>query len=347
VDRPNRILIVRMSALGDIVHALPVLAALGDAYPGAEIDWLADRRYAGVLDLVSGLSRRIIGRPGLIRAVRSMRARTYDVSLDLQGLVKSAVMARLSGAPRVIGFESRALRERAAAQFYTEFAAVDEHAHIIQKNFSVLPLLGVTTPRVEFPFEIPPSSVADRVAAETTRLGNGRFALINPGAAWPNKRWAPDRFGALAHHIHDRHGLPVYVLWGANESSLADAVVAHSMGAARRAPETTLGDLLALSTRAALMVSGDTGPLHLAAAVGTPVVGLYGPTWPQRNGPWHPDDVIVSRAAVCVCHHKRQCQREGGESRMCINDIGLTEVAEAVDRRLAKTGPPSSVQRPS
>ena len=106
-----------MSALGDIVHALPVLAALRDAYPDAEIDWLADYRYAGVLDFVEGLNRRIIGRPGLLYAVQSMRERAYDAAVDLQGLLKSAAMARLSGARRVIGFERDALRERGAAWF--------------------------------------------------------------------------------------------------------------------------------------------------------------------------------------------------------------------------------------
>jgi ADP-heptose:LPS heptosyltransferase len=163
--------------------------------------------------------------------------------------------------------------------------------------------------------------------------------LINPGAAWPNKRWAPSRFGALARTIRDRHGFPSYVLWGRKESLLADTVAASSDGAAVRAPETSLADLLALSKRAALMISGDTGPLHLAAAMSTPIVGLYGPTWPERNGPWHADDIVLSRAPQCSCHHKRSCQRRGVstgvESQMCINDISVEEVVDAVDRRLA------------
>jgi heptosyltransferase I len=330
----NRILIVRMSALGDIVHALPVLSAIREACPAAQIDWLADRRYAGVLDLVEGLSQRIIGRPGLIRAIGELRACNYDVAIDLQGLVKSAVMARLSGARRVIGFETASLRERSAAWFYTHTAPVSSSAHILQKNLSVLPLVDVPIPaQPRFPFVVASSSVAEHLAADAATRGGGQFALINPGAAWPNKRWPPSRFGALACAMRERHGLPSYVLWARDESVLADAVVASSNGAAVRAPETSLGDLLALSTRAALMVSGDTGPLHIAAAMSTPIVGLYGPTWPERNGPWLPDDIVVSRAAGCVCHHKRQCRRNG--SRMCMNDIAVEEVIDAVDRRLA------------
>jgi lipopolysaccharide heptosyltransferase I len=336
----QRILIVRMSALGDIVHALPVLAALRDRYPAAEIDWLVDRKYAGVLDLVEGLDRRILGRPGLLQAIGSMRERAYDVAIDLQGLLKSAAMARLSGAERVIGFESGALRERGAAWFYTEFSRVPRGVHIIHKNLSVLSKLGVEASRVRFPFVIPRSDVATHVSADAATRGSGGFGLLNPGAAWPNKRWPAARFGQLAQCLRERYQLPLYVLWGHGELSLAQMVESHSAGAAVTAPETSLGDLLALCSRAALMISGDTGPLHFAAAMSTPIVGIYGPTWPERNGPWSPDDVVVSRAAQCECHHKRRCLRDGagapGDSRMCISDITVDEIVEAVDRRLAR-----------
>lgn len=330
----NRILLVRMSALGDIVHALPVLAALGDAYPGAEIDWLADSPYAGVLDLVDGLTHRIVVRPGYMNALRVMRGRQYDAAVDLQGLLKSASAVWLSGARRVIGFETRALREPAAAWFYSETAAVPDHAHVIQKNMSVLPLLGVNDAGVRFPFRVPASSVASAVAGQARASGARGFALVNPGAGWPNKRWPPERFGRLARRIRERFGLPSFVLWGGGEAGLADTVVAASNGTATRAPETALGDLLALATVAKLMVSGDTGPVHLAAAMRTPIVGIYGPTWPERNGPWDPADEVVSRAGECECHHKRQCRR----SERCIDDITVDEVFAAVERRLAAAG---------
>jgi lipopolysaccharide heptosyltransferase I len=323
-----------MSALGDIVHALPVLSAIRAARPDVEIDWLADRKYAGILDFVDGVSQRVIGRPGLSRAVSQLRPRNYDVAIDLQGLLKSAAMAKLSGAKRVIGFEQRALRESAAAWFYTDTAVVDPRAHIIQKNYSVLPLLGIAPPaQVSFPFVVPPSPTVERLIDAVRVSGQRGLAVINPGAAWPNKRWAAERFGALAERLRDDHDLACVVLWGGDEASLADEVVAASGGAATRAPQTGLGDLLALSARAALMVSGDTGPMHIAAAMKTPIVGLYGPTWPERNGPWEPGDITVSRASTCVCHHKRRCQRSG---TMCINEITVDEVAEAVARRLTR-----------
>jgi heptosyltransferase-1 len=338
----NRILIVRMSALGDIVHALPVLSALREAFPSAAIDWLVDERYAGLLDHVHGLTSRILGRPGLLQAIQMMRGRDYDVALDLQGLLKSAAMARLAGARRVIGFETAGLREQGAAWFYSETSAVPAGAHIIQKNLSILARLGVGPRPVQFPFVIPESAVARQVLADAAARGPGRFVLINPGAGWPNKRWPPDRFGAVAAAIQEEHALPTFVLWGRNEGPLADAVVGTSRGAAMRTPETSLGDLLTLTSRAALMISGDTGPTHIAAAMGTPIVGLYGPTRPERNGPWHPDDVVVSRAMECVCHHKRECQRGGAVgtnvSQRCINDISVDEVVRAVRLRLSRPG---------
>jgi ADP-heptose:LPS heptosyltransferase len=159
----------------------------------------------------------------------------------------------------------------------------------------------------------------------------GRYALLNPGAAWPNKRWPPARFGVVARTLRENHGLTSAVLWGPREEPLALEVVAASKGAAVLAPQTTIADLVALARGAALMVSGDTGPTHIAAAVGTPLVALFGPTRPQRNGPWSPRDIAVSRDAICQCHHLRRCRVRA----MCLLDIQVGEVVDAVDRRLA------------
>jgi heptosyltransferase I len=332
-----RLLIVRMSALGDIVHALPVLQALRQAHPDAQIDWLADRKYADILNYVEGVTRVVIGRPGLARAVSTLRAAAYDVAIDLQGLLKSAAMARLSGAARVLGFARESLREPAAAWFYDETAPLPAGAHVVAKNLSILSLLGVSASRYAFGLRIPASAAADAVQHEAQHQRLRGIALVNPGAAWPNKRWVPARFGHVAAYLREAHALLPVVLWGKDEGPLAAAVVAAARGTAVQAPETSLGDLLALCRGAALMVSGDTGPLHIAAAAGTPLVGLYGPTWPERNGPWAPDDVVVSRADVCECHHKRRCRRDreaAAESRMCLTDISTDDVIRAVDRRL-------------
>jgi heptosyltransferase-1 len=334
----DRILIVRMSALGDIVHALPVLAALRRAWPDAKVDWIVDEAYASILTLAEGLNDRVIvrkkggGVTGYLGAVRHLRAQRYDVALDLQGLLKSAVWARLSGAARVIGFDRAHLREPMAAAFYSETVVPRDATHVIQKNLSILNALKIPAGPVELPLRAAAS------AATTTAIaaagGPGRYAVLNPGAAWPNKRWPAERFGELAAQLRARSGLPSLVTWGPSEQALADAVVGASGGAASLAPPTPIADLAAIMRGAALVVAGDTGPLHIAAAMGAPLVGLYGPTWPERNGPWHPADQVISRAGGCVCHHKRQCLR----GAPCINEITVADVVAAAERRLSAPG---------
>jgi heptosyltransferase I len=324
----TRVLLVRLGALGDIVHAIPVAAALRRAFPAARIDWLVASKHREILDLVPAIDRRLaIGDGSIFDAVRELRRACYDVTLDLQGLIKSAVLARSSAGARVIGFSSRYLRERLARLFYTEVHEPAGLTHVVRLNLSLLEPLGV---KVELP-EFPIDHVDSAVAREVEGRSGGRYALLNPGAAWPNKRWPPSRFGAVASALRDRHALPSVVLWGPGEQSLAEEVVAGSGGAAAVAPRTSVADLVALARGAALMVSGDTGPTHIAAAVGTPVVGIFGPTRPQRNGPWAPEDVTVSRDAVCRCQHLRRCRLP----TMCLLDIGVDEVLGAVERRLA------------
>jgi len=362
-----------MSALGDIVHALPVLAALRRAWPAARVDWIVDEAYASILSLAEGLHQRVIvrakesGNPstfaqgasadkkglppldtgappletgavsfgggwGYLDAVRYLRAQKYDVALDLQGLIKSAVWARLSGAARVIGFDRAHLREPLAASLYTETVVPLDAPHVIQKNLSILKVLAVPPAAIELPLH--PQAAAATAEAIVAAGGPGNYAVINPGAAWPNKRWPADRFGELAARLRAQSGLSSLVTWGPSERALAEQVIAASNGAAVAAPPTAIADLAVIMRDAALVVSGDTGPLHIAAAMGTPLVGLYGPTWPERNGPWHPDDQVISRAGGCVCHHKRQCLR----GAPCINEIEVTEVLTAAKRRLSLAG---------
>lgn len=339
----TRFLLVRLGALGDIVHAIPVAAALRRAFPMAQIDWLVSGKHREILDLVPTVDRCLAvkdrsgagGGASLLSAIGGIRRAHYDVAIDLQGLIKSAIIARLSGAPRVIGFGAKYAREPLAAFFYTEvhdpggegIYAPSEKRHVVDINLGLLAPLGVTPGAPEFPIDAPPSSAA-RTMAEAT---GGRYALLNPGAAWPNKRWPPPRLAALAAALRDRQHLKSVVLWGPGEFELAEEVVAASGGAAIMSPRTSIGDVVALARGAAVMVSGDTGPTHLAAAVGTPIVGIYGPTRPERNGPWLADDETVSRADLCECHHYRRCRIE----KMCLLDVEVTDVLEAVERRLA------------
>jgi lipopolysaccharide heptosyltransferase I len=330
-----KILIVRLGALGDIVHGLPVAAALRERYPDAQLDWLVDVRHAPLLDLVPVIDRRVAvdsRRWGAaFGAVRALRREGYDVAADLQGLVKSAALARVSGAMRVIGFSRAHLRESLAAWFYSEACDPGESWHVIDKNLSLLDLFGIAERRRQFPIAVPESNASGPIVERVRRDGLRGYALINPGAAWPNKQWPPERFGEVASALVSRHALLPVVVWGPGEQALATRVVEASGGVATVAPPTGVGDLLALAQGARLMVSGDTGPLHLAAAVGAPVVALFGPTDPARNGPWDAADISLSRFADCVCHYQRRCRR----SRGCIEDVTLEDVSGAIDRRLA------------
>ena len=308
--RPRRFLIVRLGALGDIVHAIPVAAALRRHFPDAVIDWLVSARHREILDLVTVLDARLPLRDrrgagkglGLVEATRQLRDARYDAAIDLQGLVKSAALARASGAPRVLGFSRLYLREPLARVFYTEvhdpggrgIYAPSETRHVVEINLGLIQELGVAAGPAEFPIAHLPSAVAARMAERT----NGAYALLNPGAAWPNKRWPPARLAAVARSLFERHGLMSVVLWGPGERELGEAVQAAAPEAAALSPETAIADIVELARGAAIMVSGDTGPTHIAAAVGTPIVGIYGPTRPERNGPWRPGDVTVSRAAA-------------------------------------------------
>jgi heptosyltransferase-1 len=352
------ILIVRLGALGDVVHAIPAAAALRAAFPDARIDWLVEAPHREIVDLVVGLDGVIAVRQssigGWIDAVRELRRVRYDVALDLQGLMKSAVFARASGAGRVIGFSIWHLREKTARPFYSETGEGPpeggprmpdsngvrdpsgvrlqaDHEHVIHKNLRLLRTLGVHDDRIVFPLAHVESPA---IAAVRETIGDRPFALINPGAAWPNKRWPPERFGEVALFLRDVRGLESIVLWGPGEGALARAVVQASVGAAHVAPATTISDLLALSRQAALMVSGDTGPTHIAAAAGTPVVALFGPTDPARNGPWSAGDEVISRYDVCGCHYDRRCH----QAAWCLAGVTVAEVTAAIQQRLTVHG---------
>jgi heptosyltransferase I len=327
-----RILLVRLGALGDIVHTIPAAAALRRALPAARIDWVVDARHAAFVSLVTAVDR-VVPLEGptaraWIRVVRTLRRQRYDAALDFQGLLKSAALARASGARRVAGFSMRHLREKSARPFYSEVEDDGGPGHVILKNLRLLRTIGVTTECVEFPLR----DVASPARDEARRgAGDCGVALINPGAAWPNKRWSAARYGEVAAFVRHACELQPYVVWGPGEEPLAREVVRTSSGAARLAPPTTTTDLLALARDAALMVSGDTGPLHIAGAAGTPLVAVFGPTDPVRNGPWAGEDLIVSRHAACRCHYRRRCRA----AKWCLLDVPVREVTAAVQRRLA------------
>ena len=341
-----RVLIVRLSSLGDVVHTIPVAAALRRHMPDATIDWVVDEANAEFLSLVPVIDRLVVLRSRSVSTVsawstlrRELRRGRYDVALDVQGLGKSALAARLSAARRVIGYRVPFLREAWATWLYSETADPGEPTHVVERNLGILTALRISDPTWAFPIEVPVSGVVDETHARLGGAGEP-FVLLNPNAAWPNKCWPAERFGAVATHIRDTHALRTVVVWGPSDETRADAVVAASSGAAIRAPRTTLPELASLLKPAALLVSGDTGPLHMAAALETPVVGVYGPSDPARNGPWGPRDEVVSASDACRCLQRsgrrgavgmvRRCE----QTTWCLEGVSVADVCAAVDRRL-------------
>lgn len=332
IDGTPRFLIVRLSSLGDVIHAMPAVAALRRRYPEARIDWLINPGYVVLLKLMIGLDDRIgINTHGPIATtlgtIVALRRNRYDAVVDLQGLLKSAVLARSAGARETIGFAGQQLREPLAGPLYSRRVDVSKAGHVIEQHLDMVATLGVTDRRVMFPIDVPHTPVADRLLEE---FGRDEFVLINPGASWPNKRWPPARFGQLAAAVRERRGLRSLVVWGPGEQTMAETIIQESRGAALVAPPTSIPDVFALSHRARVMVSGDTGPLHIAGALGTPIVALFGPTRHEKHGPWAPADISLSRADRCVCQYQRRCRL----GTPCIDDISVEDVTAAVERRL-------------
>jgi lipopolysaccharide heptosyltransferase I len=328
----HRFLIVRLGSLGDVIHGIPVAAALRERFPASQIHWLVDPRYVDLLQQVRGVDVPIPVNPrrdglSLLSTIRQFRGTGYTAAIDLQGLIKSALLARAAGAWRTIGFSKAHLREPLARVFYTQTVDPAGAAHVVYRNLALLAPLGIRQAQPVFPIDVPASAA---LAGVRDLFQGGPYALVNPGGGWPNKRWPPERFGGVAAALAGDLGLRSLVVWGPGEQALAERVVRSSGGAGTLSPPTTMMDLFAIARQARVMVSGDTGPLHIAAAVGTPVVGLYGPTRPERNGPWSSSDVSISRAGGCSCLYARRCRRP----RPCIEEIEVDEVVAAVRRRL-------------
>lgn len=334
-----RVLVVRLGSLGDVIHTVPAVAALRRAMPGARIDWLVDAPHQEIAGLVTAIDSRIVleGRTlrAWIHAASVLRSRGYDAAIDFQGLFKSAILARASGAKRVLGFSLWHLRERGARAFYGETAPSNlptPQPHVIRTNLAlaalVAPSIDPGTDPLEFPLEVPASGEVEQLKRT---LEGAPYAVLNPGAAWPNKRWPAERFGEVASFLRERHGLRSIVTWGPGERPLAEAAVTRSEGAAIMTPPMRLLDLTALVRDARLMVSGDTGPTHIAGAFNVPIVSPFGPTSAARNGPWHPDDIALSKFDECACHYERKCQVP---DTWCLARISAAELMAAVSRRL-------------
>jgi lipopolysaccharide heptosyltransferase I len=301
------IAIVKLSSLGDVVHALPVAATLHARLPQARLTWIVERREAAVLASHPALAevvavdtrgwRRarspaaLAGVAGALQAVaRHLGEARFDVALDLQGLIKSGILVALTRAPLRIGFHAWSSREPLSALFTNQRLARPAGVHVVEQYLALVRALAVGTPVIEFRLPSDPAaeSTIEEFFGASGLKPRDRLVVLNPGAGRPGKQWPAERFRALAARLAGEAGAHVLVVWGPGEDTLARMIAEPSDSRVVLAPPTSLAQLIAVLRRASLMVAADTGPLHLAAALGTPCLGLYGPTDPARNGPYGP-----------------------------------------------------------
>jgi heptosyltransferase I len=310
----TRLLVLRLSALGDVIHTIPAVVALRDH---ATITWAVEAPYRELVEIVAGVETipvrvkkwsksPFVHRADITQGWSSLRS-GFEAAIDFQGLIKSAALMRVSGAPLRFGFAKEAIREKQAAWFANQHVAVDTTRHVVDQNLELthgyLHFAGFT----EKPGETVPDWGA--FARDPGRADLADAVVLLPGAGKPNKIWPSERFAELARRIGPR----ALAVWGPGEKELAAEI------GARMAPPTGLRELAWILQHARLVIGADTGPLHLADALGTKTIGLYGPTNPRRNGPYH-------QLQHCVDHF-------GGAKSM--DSISVEEVMTAVERVLA------------
>jgi heptosyltransferase I len=335
----ERLLIVRLGAMGDVIHGLPAAAALRVAFPEATLGWLIEERWAELLCTLPATrsgprspQRPLVDRihtvntrqwrsvpfsvstwERLAAGLSDLRAARYDTTLDLQGALRSSLLARWSGAPVIYGAAQP--RENLASMFYTR-QVITRGQHIVEQNLSLAEAVAHHALRIP-EIELPRDGAAEqecgrRLQAQATL----KFALLNPGAGWGAKQWPAERYGEVARRLAE-NGVKALVNFGPGEEDLVRAVEKASGGTA----ETFTGSLtqlIALTRRVSLFIGGDTGPMHLAAALGVPVVGIFGPTDPARNGPFGTSSIVLRSAASITSY-----------SHVPRPDDGLLEISAA------------------
>jgi len=317
-----RFLVLRLGSLGDIVHTFPAIAALRETFPAAEIVWMTHPRWrflvesCGLASEVRDIETRSLS--SLRKVIEGVRDVHWDAAIDYQGLWKSAALPFFGGVKRRIGFSSHTIREAGVQVLYTDRVKATT-VHIADQNGELSRRAGARRIAAPLCMRVPPQDDA-AVHAQLKDAGIDRFIVLSPGGGWRAKCWPAERFGALCLQIRESLGMRSVVNYGPGEEDLASAVRAASGDADPLLYNGELGPLMALLRRSSCIVGGDTGPLHLAIALGTPAVALFGPTDPARNGPYHATpraeggatapvgDDIVLRAANSETTHTRRDQ---------------------------------------
>jgi heptosyltransferase-1 len=325
-----RFLVVRLGSLGDIVHTFPAVAGLRQSFPRAEIIWLTHPRWVNLV-ASSGLASEIWpvdsrDLSSVRKTIAKIRAQSWDASIDYQGLWKSALLPFLAGVPRRIGFSSKTIREFGVPILYTD-RVHPLSAHIAGQNGELSLRAGAQTAVGPVKLQV---SETDRlrVFSDLAAAGVSSYIVLSPGGGWRSKCWPPERFGELCRKIRDQLNVRCVVNCGPGDENLAAAVKSASGTAEPVVYDGELGQLMALLQGAQCIIGGDTGPLHLAIALGTKAVAIFGPTNPARNGPYPPQPFVL-RDPAAVTTHKREAQ-----TNPSLLKISVAQVFDAVKQRL-------------
>ncbi|MFH1214944.1 MAG: glycosyltransferase family 9 protein [Pseudomonadota bacterium] len=345
------ILIVKTSAIGDVIHTLPALNALHRHFPDARIDWLIEEAASGVIAGHPALDRLLISRrrkwvkdmlhgPGRLMAfqeltgfIRELRSRHYDLVIDFQGLLKSGIFVGLSRGKRKIGFGRGMDHAECSYLFLNEkIPPVDMNIHAVRRELMLLEAVGVSCDEVVF--DLPLSNEHFREIAEILQARGitkpNRVAPINPQATWPTKLWDNGKFAQVGDWLADQ-GLHVVYTGGRGDRMVIDDIISRMrQPALNLAGETSLKTLAALYKKAPLVVSTDTGPMHIAAAVDTPVVAVFGSTAPWRTGPYGKNHQVVRLELPCSPCLKKEC-----DHRSCMMQLPAEAVIDAAGRILS------------
>jgi 3-deoxy-D-manno-octulosonic-acid transferase/heptosyltransferase-1 len=336
------ILIVKLSAVGDVIHTLPSLSALRKLYPAAHITWVVEEAAAEIVRDHPDLDRVIISRrKGWLQAItagrlkeslreiksflRDLRGRDYDLVIDFHGLFKSAILVFLTRGKRKIGYDSY---QELSGLFYGEKIPEDMAKHAVDRYLDFPKYLGATVAQPLFPIAI---GEENRKKVDELLLSHrivGPFVALNPVAFWDTKLWDDERFAALCDRIGENYGIPV-VLTGKDSPSLEKIQALTQRDVINLEGQTTLKDLAELYRRAALLVTTDSGPMHLAAAMGTPVVALFGPTDPKRTGPYGSGHTVIRETLSCAPCFLKTCRE-----MTCMKNITVEAVFKAVENVL-------------
>jgi heptosyltransferase I len=303
-----RILVVRLGSMGDVIAALPAVASLKHSIPHSKITWVIDPKWSLLLegnpyvDSVVHLDRRTFA--GLRQAWRELRAASFDFAVDFQGLVKSAIVATLARPERIFGFNAQYAREGPASWFYSTKVPIRNY-HAVDRNLDLAAAAGATSILRTFP--LPPGE-------PEAALPEGDYVLASPLAGWGAKQWPLDNYAKLAARLRRECGMPLVL----------DAP--HALDVEGGWPHvSTLSGLIYATRRATAVVGLDSGPLHLAAALGKPGVGIYGPTDPARHGPYG-GTIRVLRAAGADTTYRRSM-----EPHDAMREITPDQVFEALE----------------